>query len=109
MIADDQDSIFEAITNRVAGTAVWRRSMMLKFPDDSRNLPAAVLLEEMAQADSTEVLPATWAHLEFENPRFSQVLNDAARDVGFRCKVKNVDQLVRLVADRLANLPWGAK
>ena len=106
---EDQNIAFDTITTRIAGTANWRRSLVVHYPEDTRNGPAAARLDELAQADAREVLPSTWAHLDFESPRFSQVLNDTARDVGFRRKPKNIDHFVTMMADRIADRQWGAK
>jgi hypothetical protein len=104
MIKTDQYSAFEAITARLASTAVWRRSMATKFPDDMRNGPAAVWLEKLAAADCDDVLPDSWAELDLAHPKFHQALNDTARAVGFRIRPINLDHFVMSVADRVGGV-----
>jgi hypothetical protein len=95
------DLYFDAITARILSTATWRRSLVDKFPDDTRNELAAVRLEELADTDTSQVSPDTWEKLDLENERFSQALNDSCRDIGFRSRPKDLDQFIKGVVARL--------
>jgi hypothetical protein len=49
MIATKQDCS-ESISQYLERTAVWRRSLAVKFPDDPRNQKAAETLEKLAES-----------------------------------------------------------
>ena len=81
----DQDTAMDSIQTRIAQTAVWRRSLADRYPADSRNIPAADRLDELATTKA-DVREGTWDAIapHFKTQVFDAVLNETSREVGFR-------------------------
>jgi len=104
MLNEISDSDFDSIISGLAATATWRRGMALKWPGDPRNGRAAGALDKLAQSDSREVSPATWAAIEphLGNLMAVDVLSEACRECGFKTRYKNIEQFLTVVGDKIA-------
>jgi hypothetical protein len=77
----------ESIAQYVERTAVWRRSLAVKFPGDPRNARAAETLEKIA-IDAAELTDEQWSLLRpnfggWASETWRDALGLAARQVGF--------------------------
>lgn len=99
----DQSTAIDNIQTRIAQTAAWRRSLCDRYPADARNVPAADRLECLSQADGRQVRPAVWDAIgpHIKSRIFDDVLNEAAREVGFRNRPKDLNAFLVIVADKI--------
>jgi hypothetical protein len=88
---NDQETAMDSIQTGIAQTGVWRRGLNDRYPHDTRNLPAADKLDELAQADSREVREAVWDTIApfIKSKVFDEVLSEVSREVGFRQRPKD--------------------
>jgi hypothetical protein len=106
----DQDTAMDSIQTRIAQTGVWRRGLAERYPADSRNVPAADRLDELAQANSREIREATWDAIApfIKSKLFDDVLNETSREVGFRHRPKDFNHFLVIVADKIDFRTGGA-
>jgi hypothetical protein len=107
---NDQDTAIDSIQGRIAQTAVWRRGLADRYPADSRNIPAANLLDDLAQANA-DVREDTWDAISpyIKSKLFDDVLNETSREVGFRHRPKDFNHFLVIVADKLDYRTGGAQ
>ena len=90
------------IQSYLSRSASWRRQLARKFPDDPRNILAAVALEQLAGSNATGVggsLGALAPHLD--SRAIYQALSEASRDVGFRRHPESLEAFLKLVLEKV--------
>ena len=91
-----------SISQYVERTAVWRRSLAVKFPGDLRNARAAETLEKITVA-AADLTDEQWSLLRphfggWASETWRDALGLAARQVGFAYRQRGFDSFVRLIA-----------
>jgi predicted aminopeptidase len=101
----DSNQAESALARILEKTSAWRRSTAAKFPDDSRNINAAEMLDQLA-IDAAHLSDDQWNDLRVHFGWASQTWRDgliqAARLVGFAHKSKDFDAFMRLVVRQLS-------
>ena len=87
-------------------TADWRRRKAEEYPDDNRNMKAALLLErldsELAPLNGTEIHHRLERHLERDDGFFlGEAIREELKSVGFRSWPETGRELVERIVDRL--------
>jgi hypothetical protein len=90
----------------VAGTANWRRQKLDEYPDDSRNLEAANLLDALAK--DLPALEGSDVHRQIERAydgdgtsEVSEVVSEVLRSVGFHAWPNSGRELLEVITSRL--------
>lgn len=101
----DCSLVIDRLRLRLSAAARWRRDLAKKFPDDPRNNRASQRLFELAASTAFERVdePAVEILLpHIESPAFAAAASSAARDIGFRKTVPDINGFVALVHEHLA-------
>ncbi len=98
----DPDTHIDLIADKLTHTAIWRRNLAETYADP-RNVTAAVQLDAIAE-DRSVIDDDTIAALApyFNTHTLHVVTSECARDVGFRCRVKGMQEFLALAVARLA-------
>ncbi|MGY3588526.1 hypothetical protein ACVIGB_002515 [Bradyrhizobium sp. USDA 4341] len=105
MILNDKDDCIESIARSLERTAAWRRTLVVKFPDDPRNAKAAEALEKLALA-ATDITEAQWSELQpkfggWESQTWRNALSQSARVIGFQHRSVNFNFFVKILLQNL--------
>jgi hypothetical protein len=105
MTLNDKQDCIESIVHALNRCAVWRTKLMVKFPNDSSNIRAAKMLNQLA-IDAAGMTEAQWNKLESHFCRSSGVwrngLSEAARQVGFGHRARDFDSFVNALVLHVA-------
>jgi hypothetical protein len=100
-------SMNELIIYEVEGTGEWRRQKAEEYPEDSRNLQAARLLDQLAS--DLDRLEGSMLHHEaleivsLKAEEFSIILSGTTRAVGFSFFPRNGAELLNSILEHLRN------
>jgi hypothetical protein len=103
----------ESIAHELGGTAKWRKVTSAKFPDDSsRNLRAAETLNKLA-TDALGLSDEQWLCLKphfggWASETWRNGLTQAARQVGFFHRAKDLDSFIKVLVHQLSQLSVAA-
>ncbi|WP_275782485.1 hypothetical protein [Pararhizobium gei] len=85
--------------------AEWRDQKAEKHSEDARNAQAAKLLRDLADQSADADLSARFEALSEAEAigleEFNEAVSDELTDIGFRSKPKNVDEVLRLIIQRI--------
>jgi hypothetical protein len=92
----------DSIAQYIERTAIWRRSLAVKFAGDIRNARAAEALERLA-VEAADLSDEQWGLLRphfggWASETWRDALGLAARQVGFAYRQRGFDSFVRLIA-----------
>ena len=90
--------MFDTLIFRISKCGAWRRGLATKYPDDSRILAAAAMLDALAATPEDDVDPDLWAKLlpYLSTKKANEVISLTLRTVGFSCRPKSLDDLLEL-------------
>jgi hypothetical protein len=95
-----KNDCLESLSLNLAKTGPWRGLQSKKWPDDTRNGPAAQRLADLAE-QATDISDHQWAllapHFDPADRRWNDAVSTASRDVGFRSKPATFDAYVETV------------
>jgi hypothetical protein len=109
MINDDKQSCADNLCGSFARSAIWRRGLEAKYPNDPRNGRAADTLDRLAD-ETNDLTDEAWLELKpyysWSSPTWSDAVSLASRRVEFQRNVKTlpayVDQLVGILSEQNA-------
>ena len=104
---DNKQDCIESISKALRRTSAWRRSLIVRWPDDLRNKRAADRLDKLAE-DVASLTDAQWVELQpyhgsgWEALAWRDGLNLTARQVGFHFRAGDLDFFVRALIQNLS-------
>jgi hypothetical protein len=100
-ITDEEADIRNELILDFQETALWRRRLITKFPDDDRNAAAADLLERLSGSvqDVPEVLLLQYSQI-LDELETDAALDEALRWIGFRSFPTSAADYVSWFVDR---------
>ena len=104
----DKEDCIESITKVLQSTANWRRSLSNRFPEDLRNIRAAILLEKLA-VDIAYMTDEQWLELKphfggWASEDWRNGLSLASRQVGFHNRAKHISFFIKALAENLSSV-----
>ena len=85
---------------RLNRTGEWREELLSKYTDPRIRL-AATTLRQLADADDAEVSPENASALAaYTGPSLVFVVDEAAREVAFRCFPADINDFIEIVLDK---------
>jgi hypothetical protein len=104
MINDKQDCI-ESLTGGLKSTSAWRKVTSARFPDDTRNVKAAKILDRLA-VEAINLTDAQWLELSpyfgWASETWRNGLNQASRQIGFFHRAGDLDVFVKILIQNLS-------
>jgi hypothetical protein len=105
MILNDKDDCVESSAGSLERTAAWRRTLVVKFPDDPRNLRAADTLETLAVA-AADLTDEQWHELQphfggWASETWRNALSQSARVIGFQHRSVNFNYFFKILLQNL--------
>jgi hypothetical protein len=104
MINDKQDCI-ESLTSALKSTSAWRKVTSARFPDDTRNVKAAKILDRLA-VDAINLTDTQWlalsAYFGWASQTWRNGLNQTSRQIGFCHRASDLDIFVKILIQNLS-------
>lgn len=105
MIENEKIDCVDSLIFGLNRTAQWRKKKAVQFPPDPRNARAADCLLKLA-TDASELSDGAWSQLQphcgWANERWREAISQAARQVGFAHKIKDLSSFVKHLLDVLS-------
>jgi hypothetical protein len=108
MILNDKDDCIESIIRVLESTSAWRKTTSARFPDDPRNMRAAITLDKLA-VDVASVTDEQWLELKphfggWASEDWRNGLSQTARQVGFHHRAKDVNFFLKVLVQNLTSV-----
>jgi hypothetical protein len=109
MTINNKQSCIDSLCGSFTRSAIWRRGLQAKYPNDTRNGQAASTLDNLA-AETNDLTEEAWLELKpyfnWSCGRWSDAVSLASRRVEFQRNVKTlpayVNQLVGILSEQNA-------
>lgn len=104
----DKTDCIESITQVLHSTANWRKALSNRYPEDLRNIQAAILLDKLA-VDIAYLTDEQWAELTphfggWASENWRNGLSLAARQVGFHNRAKHISFFLKALVESLSSV-----
>jgi hypothetical protein len=101
---DKQDCI-ESLTGGLKSTSAWRKVTSARFPDDTRNVKAAKILDRLA-VEAINLTDTQWIELStyfgWASEAWRNGLNQTSRQIGFFHRTGDLDVFIKILIQNLS-------
>jgi hypothetical protein len=94
---NDKQSCADNICSNLNQSSIWRRGLQAKYPNDTRNGKAAVILDSLAD-ETNDLTDADWLRLRpyyrWDSLIWADALSLASRHVAFKTRIRTLTAFV---------------